>query len=219
MGEAGERAIEQQLVHASEQQRIDNELDDRQAEEPEEEHSGRGKKTVRADRAIACVSIQDSAGDEQPEDDIRGCRAGNRQRRRHVVQEVRQVVENGAEPDHGRLEGDADAACLIRELLHPVEVDRSRGAVGFQTRAQMLRDHSTHHQGKGHADQEGDQPHPGDDRRRAIDSRTAVTPGGERCHISAAHDSRQSCSHTIHLSDHFVAARPLLGCSVFELFV
>jgi len=41
----------------------------------------------------------------------------------------------------------------------------------------------------------------------------------ERAHASAAHDSRQSCSQTIHSVDHFVAAVAPCGSIVFELLV
>src|SRR5207249_9932307 len=69
------------------------------------------------------------------------------------------------------------------------------------------------------ADEHRQQPHAHQDRRRGVHPPNSVAPRRIESHTKAAHDSRQSCSHTIHFTAHFVAASGPLGASVFELFV
>ena len=147
-----------------------------------------------------------------------------------------EVVEDGAEPDDGRREGRAEPGRLIFELLHPVVVDAARGRVGCEAFAEVPLQPIAHRQRERQADEQRQQPHSDKDRRRGVHAPNPVTPrsieihailraGLKTCakrpvaHTSAAHDSRQSCSHTIHFMDHFVAASGPLGTSVFELFV
>ena len=81
----------------------------------------------------------------------------------------------------------------------------------------MLRQHPAHRRRHRQADEQRQRPDAEQDRRRAVHAADAVAPRGH--HTRAAQDSRHSCSHTIHFSDHFVAAPPPCGSSVFELFV
>ena len=80
----------------------------------------------------------------------------------------------------------------------------------------MLRQHPAHDRRQGQADEQCERPHTQQDRGRPVHAPHALPA---RPHTRAAHDSRQSCSHTIHFIDHLVAAPPAFGSSVFELFV
>ena len=99
------------------------------------------------------------------------------------------------------------AGRLVGELLHPVVVHAAGRRVGCEAGAEVLRDHAAQRQRQRQADEQRHSPDAREDApargsRGAMPSRHAASDA----HTSAAHDSRQSCSQTIHFSDHFVAA-------------
>jgi hypothetical protein len=117
--------IEQPRVQKSEQQPVCEQLHHGQAQETEEKHPTGGEEPERPSRAVASKAIDDSAGQENPKQDVDGGRANNHSRPAGPVDKGAQVVENGAESDDRGLERDADARGLVAELLHPVVVDTS----------------------------------------------------------------------------------------------
>ncbi len=136
-----------------------------------------------------------------------------------VVEKGARIVHDRRKADDGRLERGAEPRRLVAELLHPVVVHAAGCRVRGEARAEMLRQHAAQGQRERHADEQRECPDAEQDGRRAVDAADAVEPGADGAHASAAHDSRQSCSHTIQAIDHFAAAAAPLGSSVFELFV
>ena len=201
-------------MQKSEQQPVCDQLHHGQAQETEEKHPTGGEEPDRASRAVASKAIDDSAGQEHPEQDVDGGRADNHGRPTGPVDKGAQVVENGAESDDRGLEGDADARSLVAELLHPVVVDAVGRRIGSQAGAEMTRDHLAQRQRERQADENGHRPHAGEQRRRAVhatdpvDDRPKRAAAGLRAaaHASAAHDNRQFSSQSVQTAVHFLAA-------------
>ena len=202
-------------MHRAEQERVHQPLDHGEPKKAEEEHAAGREETVRVERAIARVPIDDSAREENPQRDVGAAGADDDDRPRAVVHEGAQVVDDRREADDGRLERDADAGGLVGEFLHPFVVDAVRRGVGRQAAAEVLDDHRAHRERERQCHRARQQPHADQDGRRAVDAPDAV----EKRHANDAHDSTQSSSHTSQVVDHFAAACRARGASDLELLV
>ena len=99
---------------------------------------------------------------------------------------------------------------LAQHLGASLAADTAASGVNYDW-MQEFSDQAAHRDRHRHADEQRQREDAGKDRGRTVHAPDAVAPRPHRAHMNRLHESRQSCSHTIHLSDHFVAVAGPFG--------